>query len=177
MSAGVYLLIAFIGVLFIALVWAGKPLRSRALDVEESLEILSGPMHSSHLAPILKALRTEDADFLKEQKRPELAKRLLEERRRIGLRYLRALQDEFESLLAASQMLAKMSPELIAMEEFERLKLSLRFALLCWYMRWRLTMGLPSWGGFGLLSTMVGRISMGLERASAGIAERAMRDS
>jgi len=52
---------------------------------------------------------------------------LRRQRRRIALRYLDQLQEEFQELIEISRLLAVMSPELIGMEEMERWKLSLGF--------------------------------------------------
>ena len=90
---------------------------------------------------------------------------------------LQALQNEFECLLAASRTLAVMSPQLVPLEEFERLKLNIRFALLCRYMRIRLRFGLSSQGGFDMLSAMAARISIALEGATVAAAEKAIAAS
>jgi hypothetical protein len=177
LSTGGLILILFVLGLLVVLTLAGKPPRRRSLSMEETLEVLSSPTHTAHLFPVLQALRPEDAQFLKALGRPELATRLEQERKRIGLLYLRALQDEFDSLLAASKTLAVMSPHLVPMEEFERLKLSIRFALLCRYMRMRLRFGLSSQGGFDMLSAMAVSITMALERATTVSAERAVAGS
>ena len=159
--------------LLVVLVWAGKPQRRAALSAEETLAVLSSTTHASHLSPIVQALRPEDAEFLEGLGHPELAARLVTQRKRIGLLYLQALQNEFECLLAASRTLAVMSPQLMPMEEFERLKLSIRFELLCGYMRFRLRFGQSPQKEFGKLSEMAGHITTALERATGVAVERA----
>jgi hypothetical protein len=171
-SSGLFLLLFVLWLLGV-LVWAGKPQRRSALSAEETLAILSSATHASHLAPIMQALRPEDAEFLEGLGRPELATRLVTERKRIGLLYLQALQNEFECLLAASRTLAVMSPRLVPVEELERLKLSIRFELLCGYMRFRLRFGQSPQREFGKLSEMAGRITTALERATGAAVERA----
>lgn len=158
--------------LLIVLVWAGKPRRRAALSAEDTLAILSGATHVSHLSPILQALRPEDAEFLERMGRPELAAQLVAQRKQVGLLYLQSLQNEFECLLAASRTLAVMSPQLMPMEEFERLKLSVRFELLCGYMRFRLKFGQSPQTEFSKLSEMAGRITTALERATGAAVER-----
>jgi hypothetical protein len=165
-------LLLFVLWLLIVLVWAGKPQRRATLSAEDTLAILSGATHASHLSPILQALRPEDAEFLERMGRPELATRLITQRKQVGLLYLQALQNEFESLLAASRTLAVMSPQLMPMEEFERLKLSIRFELLCGYMRFRLRFGQSPQTEFSKLSEMAGRITTALERATGAAVER-----
>lgn len=177
MSTGGLILILFVVGLLGVLVLAGKPSRRRPFSMEETLAVLSSPTHTSHLFPVLQALGPEDAQFLSALGRPELAARLVQQRKRIALMYLQSLQNEFDCLLAASKTLALMSPQLMPMEEFERLKLSIRFALLCPYMRMRLRFGLSSRGGFDMLSAMAARITMALEGATAASAERAITGS
>lgn len=143
------------------------------MSAEDTLAILSGATHASHLSPILQALRPEDAEFLEGLGKPELAAQLITQRKQIGLMYLQALQNEFECLLAASRTLAVMSPQLMPMEEFERLKLSIRFELLCGYMRFRLKFGQSPQKEFAKLSEMAGRITTALERATGAAVERA----
>ena len=171
------MLILFVIGLLGVLVLAGKQSGRRSLSIEETLAVLSSPTHTSHLFPVLQALRPEDAQFLTALGRPELAAHLAQQRKRIGLMYLQELRNEFDCLLAASKTLAVMSPHLMPMEEFERLKLSIRFALLCRYMRIRLRFGLSSQGGFDMLSAMAVRITMALEHATTGSSEKAMASS
>jgi hypothetical protein len=176
-STGGLILILFVLGLLGVLVLAGKPSRRLSFSIEETLAVLSSPTHTSHLFPVLQALRPEDAQFLSALGRPELAAHLVQQRKRVALMYLQALQKEFDCLLAASKTLAVMSPHLVPMEEFERLKLSIRFALLCRYMKMRLRFGLSSQGGFDMLSAMAVRISIALESATAASAERAIAGS
>jgi hypothetical protein len=175
-TGGVILILFVLGLLGV-LTLAGKPPLRHSLSMEETLAVLSSPTHTAHLFPVLQALRPEDVQFLKALGRPELAVRLAQQRKRVGLLYLQALQDEFDSLLAASKTLAVMSPQLVPMEEFERLRLSIRFALLCRYMKMRLRFGLSSQGGFDMLSSMAVSINLALERTTTMSAERAVSGS
>jgi hypothetical protein len=173
LSSGGLILLLFVLWLLAVLVWAGKPRRRTALSTEDMLGVLSSATHTSHLSPILQSLRPEDVEFLEGIGRPELAARLAAQRKQIGLLYLQALQNEFECLLAASRTLAMMSPQLMPMEEFERMKLSIRFELLCGYMRFRLKFGQTPQKEFGKLSEMAGRITIALEQATGAAVERA----
>jgi hypothetical protein len=173
LSVGGLFLILFVLGLLGVLALAGRPARPGSFSMEATLATLSSPTHTSHLSPVLQALRAEDAQFLTTLGRPELAERLVKQRKKVALMYLQALQDEFECLLAAAKTLAVMSPQLLPMEEFERLKLSIRFALLCFYVRLKLRFGLPYQGGFDMLSHMAVRITMALEGATTGAVERA----
>jgi hypothetical protein len=121
----------------------------------------------------LQSLREEDTDFLCTQGHDELATRLRRERKRIALRYLNALEEEYQLLLEAARILAKTAPEISAMDELERFRLSVRFIVYCRYLRWRLWFGLQPWDLFGNISDMAGEITLRLEMAAARIGERA----
>jgi hypothetical protein len=167
------LFIPFAVLLVGLLVWTGRPPRRKLVSTKEVLEALSGERHSSHLPQILQALQPTDVEFLQERGRGELLKRLRTDRKRIALHYLNRLLEDFEILLEASRLLAVMSPEVIAMQEFERFKLSLRFRFCCRYLRWRLQLGLTPWRAFGFLSGMAGHLALQLESATKQIGERA----
>jgi hypothetical protein len=57
-----------------------------------------------------------------------LRQRVRSERTQIAIRHLNHLESDYETLLEASGILAVMSPEVVSMQEFERLRLCLRFA-------------------------------------------------
>ena len=173
MSLTILLFIPFALLLVGLLAWAGRPVLRKLLSANEVLEALSGERHSCRLPQILRALQPEDEEFLQERGHGELGTRLRMERKRIALRYLDRLQEEFEVLLEASRLLAVMSPEVIAMQELERFKLSLRFRLCCRYLRGRLQLGLAPWGAFGVLSVMAGHLALQLESATNQMGDRA----
>jgi hypothetical protein len=88
-------------------------------------------------------------------------------------RYLTVLQRDFENLLETSRILAVMSPEVIAMQEVERVKLSVRFAFVCVFLRCKLRLGLSPWHGFGQLADMASGMAGKLETAMSQMGERA----
>jgi hypothetical protein len=63
------------------------------------------------------------------------------------------------------------------MEEMERWKLSLAFAVNCSFLRWKLRLGLQPFSGFALLSNMATDIARQLDTATTRIAEAAVRSS
>jgi hypothetical protein len=99
------------------------------------------------------------------------------QRRNIALNYLNQLQQEFEMLLEISRVLALMSPDAVGMEEMERWRLSLTFAVTCAFLRWKLRLGLQPFSGFTLLSNMASNISLVLDTATTRIAEATVRGS
>jgi hypothetical protein len=173
MSLPLILFITFAVFLIVLLAWAVRPPKRASLSVDEVLNTLCEKRHYARLPQILQCLREDDTDFLSAGGHRALATRLRRERKRIALRYLTYLQDEYQLLLETSRVLAKIAPENSVMDEFQRLRLSLRFALCCRYLRWRLRLGLQPWDAFGILSDMEGDITLSLEAATAHIGERA----
>jgi len=177
MSLALALFILLAILLIILLAWAMRPSKKLSLTPDEVLATLSEERHYARLPQILQSLREDDTDFLLDRGRGELMSRLRDERRRIALRYLGYLEEEYQVLLEASRILATLAPELSAMGEYERLKRSLRFVLLCRYLRWRLRLRLQPWGVFGSISDMAGDMTLRLEMTSARLGERALMAS
>jgi hypothetical protein len=173
MSTSIIFFVVLAIVFALLLAWAVRPPKKILLSVDDVLNALSEKRHYARLPQILQSLRNDDTDFLHSKGRDELASRLHRERKRIALRYLNYLQDEYQLLLEASRILAKVAPEVSPMEEFERFKLNVRFVLYCRYLRLRLWFGLQPWDLFGILSDMEGDMTLRLEMATTRIGERA----
>lgn len=173
MSTSLIFFFALAIVFVLLLSWAVRPPRKVLLSVDDVLNALSEKRHYARLPQILQSLRHEDTDFLHTKGRDEVAARLRRERKHIVLRYLTYLQDEYQLLLEASRILAKVAPEVSPMDEFERFRLNVRFVLYCRYLRCRLWFGLQPWDIFGVLSDMEGDMTLRLEMATTRIGERA----
>jgi len=168
-----FILFILLAVLLIgALVWAVRPPKRSLVSIDDVLRALTEEHHYSRLPQILQALQPEDTAFLRDRGLAPLRRRIRSERGRIALLYLDCLQEEYEKLLEASRVVAAMAPEMVALDEAERFKLNLRFALGCRYLRWRLRLGLEPWSGFGLLSEMTSGMALRLEMATSQIGER-----
>jgi hypothetical protein len=173
MTLPLMLFIALAVVLILLLAWAVRPPKKLPLSADDVLVALSEERHYARLPQILQSLRKEDTEFLCEGGHGELAERLRSERKRIALRYLTYLQEEYQLLLEASRILARTAPEVTPLQEFERFKRNVRFVLSCRYLRLRLRMGLQPWNVFGVLSDMEGEMTLRLEDATARLGERA----
>jgi len=172
MNVTIILFILLAVLLIAALVWAVRPPKRKLVSITDVLGALCEEHHYSRLPQILQALKPEDTSFLHARGLATLRRRIRSERGRIALLYWDCLQEEYERLLEASRVVAAMAPELVALDEAERFKLNLRFALGCRYLRWRLRLGLEPWRGFGLLSEMAGGMALRLEMATSQIGER-----
>jgi len=169
-----FILFLLLAVLMMAaLVWAVAPPKRKLVSINDVLTALSEEHHFTHIPKISQSLRPEDTAFLSARGFSPLRKQIRAERGRIALLYLDYLQREYEMLLEASRVVAAMAPELIALDEAERFKLNLRFALGCRYLRWKVRLGLEPWRGLGLLSEMSGGMALRLEVATTHIGERA----
>jgi hypothetical protein len=175
MSLPIILLVLFALLLVGLLAWAlrppTRPLRP-ALDV---FEALSRPRHCSRISHVVQALQPEDTEYLRETGQVAVMQALRQQRRRIALNYLDQLQKEFEELLEISRVLAVMSPKVIGIQEMERWKLSVAFAVNCVFLNWKLRLRLRPFSGFALLSNMATDMARQLDMATTQIAEAAVR--
>jgi len=176
MSLAVILFVLFAVLLIILLVCALPPKQS-VRHGESVFDLLSEPRHCTRLPYILEALRPEDTNFLQESGTGALMQSLRQQRRRIALHYLDQLQQEFELLLQISRALAVMAPEVMAIQELERLKLSIVFAFNCAILRFRLRVGMRPFEGFASLSTMANEMVRHLEGVTSNIAEAAVHSA
>lgn len=167
----VFIAIAVLLVLLLA--WAVRPAKRTFVLPDDIIETLCEKRHYARLPQILQCLRPEDTDFLHTRGYDNLVVRVRRERKRIALDYLRYLEEEYQLLLDASRILAKVAPEVSALDEFQRFRLNLRFMLYCRYLHWRLRLGLSPWTIFGILGDMEGDITLRLEAATTSIGERA----
>lgn len=167
------LFIALAVVLVLVLAWAARPPQKAPVTPDQAFEALSQDRHYARLPQILQALREEDTEFMRDRGQAELLARVRKERKRIALRYLRYLQEEFRILQECSSILATLAPELAPKGELERFWQNLQFVGNCQYLHWRLRLGMQPWDVFGRLSDMAGTVTLRLEAASSRLAERA----
>lgn len=177
MSLPVIFLVLFALVLVVLLFWALRPSARGPRPAPDVFEALRQSRHSSRMSHILQALEPHDTEYLRSAGQTALMHTIRRQRRVIALSYLQQLQEEFEMLLEISRVLAVMSPEVIAMEEMERWKLSLAFAANCAFLKWKLRLGLQPFSGFTLLSNMATSFARRLEAATTRIAEAAVRSA
>ena len=153
------------------LFWAVQTPKIRFGSIDEVFETLSGQRHYQRLPQILQTLQSKDTEFLRERGHSELVHRLNAERKGIALRFLTLLQEEYRTLWEASRMLAAMAPDVVAVEEWERLRLSTIFTWNCFLLQLRLRVGFAPWANFTRISEMASQISYRLEQATSQISE------
>jgi hypothetical protein len=174
MTLSLALSLAFVLLLVLLLAWAVRAPQKAPLNTEEALEALSEERHYARLPQILQSLQDDDTAFIRDRGHQRLFGRVRKERRRIALQYLGYLEDEFRVLLECSRILATLAPELSAKKEFDLLSQNLAFQRNCWYLRWRLRLGMEPWEVFGILSDMAGTVTLQLEAATSQLGERSL---
>jgi hypothetical protein len=129
--------------------------------------------HATYFGLIRQAMSHEDFDFLAARGPVRLVRRAHQERQRIALLYLQNLRADFQRLLRLASVITRLSPEIAASHEFERMRLSIRFS---W--RYRIVL-LGLYAGHLLmpqlsgLSQIVGELAFRMESAMQELGERA----
>jgi hypothetical protein len=127
----------------------------------------------NYLPQIRQSLAKADYEFLSENASSKVLRQVRRERRDVALDYLVALRGDFQSLLRMAQVIAALSPELAAVHEFERLRLTAKFSWQYEMIRWRLLAGLAPVPQLAGLSDLVSSLSVRMEAAMKELGERA----
>jgi hypothetical protein len=174
MNFTLLLFLPIVAILLAILAWSLRGPRTHSaykLDLE-CLE-QSGRRHATYLPLIHQALSPRDLSFLTSHGSTELLRRARKERRHVALSYLAALHDDFQRLLRLAQVVALLSPDVGAAQEFERATLSLQFLLRYQMVRAGLYTGLSSVPRLDALSHMVSELAVRMETALKELGERA----
>ncbi len=174
MNLSLYLFLGLIGFLLFLFLWAIRNSKARASRSSgRSIPEDFGRTHISHWAQIRQALAKTDYEFIASRVPREVLQRMRRERRRVALAYLLALRGEFDGLLGMARVIAVLSPEVAAVQEFERLRLTVNFL---W--RYRI-IRMSVWAGYAPLpqmdglSNLISGLSFRLEAAMKELGERA----
>lgn len=157
------------GLLFWSLRRRGKPGQAGE-ELGESFDF--SQTHAAYMAQMQQALCEKDYAFLATRGRGELARRVKRERTRVLLSYLEAIRADFERLIRAARWIATLSPEVAPAQEWERLRLTVQFALNYRLIRARLRLGLMAAPQLNVLSEGVCELTMRIERAMTELGER-----
>ena len=156
------------------LVWALHGPRRNAQKQPDSLSLDDlSRRHIIFLPQIRQILAPQDFSFLASRGSPKLAHRVRKERRRIALAYLAAVQADFRKLLKLARLVTLLSPEVVAVQEFERLRLSCEFSLRYHWVRARLILGPTPLSQLDGLTCIVSGLAVRLESAITELGERA----
>ena len=173
MNLTLILFFGFVALLLLALGWAlRKPRNARNLPTDpDALE--EGQRHVDYLPQIRQALAAADYDFLSRRASRGALQRVRRDRRGIALAYLAALRGDFQSLLRMASVIAVLSPEVAAAHEFERLRLTTKFAWQYQMIRWKLKAGFAPLPQLDGLSALVSGLGVRMEAALKELGERA----
>ena len=174
MSLTLILFFGFVAILLLGLglaLWEPRERRKLEADLRSLEE--HGQRHATYLPQIRQALAPADYDFLSKRVPRELQRRVRRERLGVALAYLAALRGDFQSLLRMARVIAVLSPKVAAVHEFERLRLTAKFAWRYQMIRWKLLTGLAPMAQLAGLSDLVSGLSVRMETAMNELGERA----
>lgn len=174
MSVFSYLIFGIIGLLIILFGWSARNSNDRrAGSIAGIVPEESWQSHVIYLPQIQQALGKADAVYLAAVISKEMQQQVRGERRRIALAYLFALRDDFRRQVRLATVIAVLSPEVAAVRELERLRLSVEFAWRFEWIRLKLLAGWAPMAQIGGLSDLVSGLSVRLEAAMKELGERA----
>lgn len=174
MSLYFYLFFAVVGLFLLLFAWSmrkGRKPGSLPADAGNTEEYGRG--HVAHLPQVRQALAVADFEYLSLKAPRTLARRVRQERRRVALAFLSAVREDFQGLLRLAKIIAVLSPEVAAVQEFERLRLTIKFAWRYELLRMQLRAGLAPLPRLDALSDFVSSISVRMETAMKELGERA----
>lgn len=174
MSVLVYLFFGIVALLLVLFTWSvRKPGRGRISSYGAAVLEESGQRHMAYLPQIRQALARNDLEFLSGRVARGVQRRVRRERCRVALAYVSALREDFERLLRIARVIAVLSPEVAAVQEFERIRLTMKFAWRYHAIRLKLLAGYAPAPQLGRLSDFVSGLSVRMELAIKELGERA----
>lgn len=166
--------LALTGLLLLLLIWSlRKPRRSAAAQRGMSLPDECGSRHTSYLPQIQQALAVADYDYVSQRGSRELFRRFRKERRRTTLAYLAGLREDFQNLLGLARIIAVLSPEVAALQEFEKLRLTCQFRWRFEWLRLEIWLGHARLVDVSNLANVVSGLSVRMQKAIKELGERA----
>jgi len=169
-----FLFFGIVAVLLLVLGWAlWKPPERGKLRGDPRSFDEDGRRHVTYLPQIRQALAKADFKFLRERASDKVQQRVRRERRGVALAYMDALRGDFQSLLRMARVIAVLSPEVAAVQEFERLRLTAKFSWQYQMIRWKLMAGFATLPQLDGLSNLVSGLSVRMEAAMKELGERA----
>lgn len=154
--------------LFLAWILRDPRKTGRKFEVEEFER-----SHVTYLPQVKQAMAEEDFQFLLERGNRELRSCVKKERQRVVLGYLRFLRNDFQKLWRLAKVIAKLSPKVGAVQEFERMRLGFLFYTHYTLIRFKFQFGFSPIPELGALSKMLGGLALRMESAMSELGEQA----
>jgi hypothetical protein len=167
------LILAMVAGLGLLLLWSLRRKRMPLSKADRFGNLESPSEHVGHLAQIRQALQEDDLAFLSLRGSRGLSQQVRRERKQVILHYLSYLQRDFERALRLARVIAVLSPEVAPAQEWEQLRLSLRFTLQCHLLRAKLLLGMTVLPQLNGVSKTLSGLAFRLERAMTQLGERA----
>jgi hypothetical protein len=168
-----YLFFGLVGLFLLLFAWSMRKMEREKPLADVGVLEEYGRGNVAHLPQIRQAFADVDFLYLSQKAPSALARRVRQERRRAGLAFLSAVREDFLSLLRLAKIIAVLSPEVAALHEFERLRLTLEFAWRYEVIRMQLRAGLAPLPRLDALSDFVSSMSVRMETAMKELGERA----
>lgn len=171
-----YSLLAFVGIgvaLLAVLAWLSLSGMRWAPQAHLGQRPERESRHISYLPQIKQALGQADYDYLRARGPAGLANRVRRERRLIALKYLAALQSDFEKLQHFARVIAVMSPEVAVAQELQGLRLNVEFSIRYRIIYFRLLSNIAPASAINNLSDLISSLTVRMETAISGLGERA----
>jgi hypothetical protein len=171
-----FLLPVLVLVIFLVFVffWSLRGTATKTLDQFRAADFeCAGRRHATHGPQIRQALDGRDLQYLASAGGAHLARRVRRDRGQVVKDYLIALRGDFDQLLRLARAIAALSPEVVAVEEFERLRLTVQFHLRCRIIYFRLLLGAATLPQISGVSDLVSHLAARLETALQELGERA----
>lgn len=174
MSAFSYVIFGIVGLLLVLFLWSVRSAKGRRARLAAGMSPgESRRSHVTYLPQIRQALGKADEEYLAAVVSKRLQHQVARERRRIALAYLTELREEYRRLVRLATVIAVLSPEVAAVRELERLKLTLEFTWRFEWIRLTLLAGSAPTAQLGALSDLLSGLSVRLEAAMRELGERA----
>jgi hypothetical protein len=174
MTVSIFIFSGLVAVLLLLLGWAlrGPRKLTKSWVPPDAFDEGAGD-HVRFLPQIRQALAKADYEFLAKRASGKVQQRVRRERRGVALAYLAAVRGDFQSLLRMARVIAVLSPEVAAVQEFERLRLTAKFAWQFEMIRWKLLVGFAPIPQLAGLSDLVSGLGVRIEAAMKELGERA----
>jgi hypothetical protein len=122
---------------------------------------------------IQQAMDSRDREFLQRRGGLALARVVERERRKVAREFLHGLDEEFNRLLRLARIIASLSPEVVTLEELERVRLTVLFRWRLQVIYLRLALGAAPVVEAQTVSDMISRLTVRMESAMRELGERA----
>jgi hypothetical protein len=163
-----------IAIILALLVWSAGKKNTTVRDEVQRKSIRLACKHLTNLPQMRQALESSDFEYVAERLGKRSAQKLQKERRRVALLYAEALHEDFVNLMRAAQLIASLSPEVKATQEWRRFKLSLKFEMKYRLLKAKYGVGNLRFPAMWNLAILVSTLAIDLERVVNEISAAAM---